>query len=314
MTTKQVTVFAPATVANLGSGYDVFGVAIHAPGDIVVAERTKEEGLTFSVQSKKKTVPSTTKNVAAHVATLLLEEVRPPFGVRMVLNKLMPVGSGLGSSAASSVASVVAVNELLPKQLKRRDLLRFAVEGERLASGSPHADNVAPSLLGGVCLIRSYNPLDVVQIPMKKSPVWVVVHPHVIVRTEEARNILPKQIPLRQAVHQWGNVSGLTVGLMDGDIKLIGKCVEDVIVEPVRSKLIPAFDEVKQAALESGATGCSISGSGPSMFAVAYSIKQAKEIGKAMSNEFRKVAGVKSEIYISITNVEGATMMKVQNG
>ncbi|MBI3194972.1 MAG: homoserine kinase, partial [Ignavibacteriae bacterium] len=164
------------------------------------------------------------------------------------------------------------------------------------------------------CLIRSYNPLDVVQIPMTKSPVWVVVHPHVIVRTEEARNILPKQIPLKQAIQQWGNVSGLTVGLMNGDVKLIGKCVEDVIVEPVRSKLIPAFAQVKETALTSGATGCSISGSGPSMFAVASSIKQAKEIGKAMSNEFRKVAGVKSEIYISITNVEGAKIMKVQNG
>jgi homoserine kinase len=311
MKEKQVQVFAPATIANLGSGYDVFGVAIHEPGDIVFAERTGEEGLAFSVQSKKKKVPSSTKNVAAHVASLLLEEVKVPFGVRMVLNKRMPVGSGLGSSAASSVAAIVAVNELLPNPLKRAELLRFAVEGERLASGSPHADNVAPSLLGGACLIRSYNPLDVVQIPLKKSPVWVVVHPHVIVRTEDARNILPKNIPLKQAVHQWGNVSGLTVGLMNGNVNLIGKCVEDVIVEPVRSKLIPAFDEVKRAALANGAIGCSISGSGPSVFAVATSIKQAKEIGKAMSDVFKKSAGVKSEVYVSLTNFEGAKVMKI---
>ncbi len=313
MKEKQIQVFAPATIANLGSGYDVFGVAIHQPGDVVVARRTKEKGLQFSVISNNKEVPLSKKNVAAHVASLMLDEFKPPFGIVMTLYKLMPIGSGLGSSAASSVAAIVALNELLPKPLKRTELLRFAVEGERLASGSPHADNVAPSLLGGACLIRSYSPLDVVQIPMKKSPVWVVVHPHVIVRTEEARNILPKKIPLKQAVHQWGNVSGLTVGLMTGDVKLIGKCVEDVIVEPVRSKLIPAFVQVKEAALKSGATGCSISGSGPSVFAVASSVKQANEIGKAMSGIFKKIAGVKSEIYISQTNFEGAKVLKVTN-
>ncbi len=314
MTKKRVTIFAPATIANLGSGYDILGVAIDKPGDTAIAQRTREPGLQFSLLTKHQDVPSSSrKNVAAHVASLMLEEFKPPFGIALTLNKLMPIGSGLGSSAASSVASVMAINELLPKKLPRRDLLRFAVEGERLASGSPHADNVAPSLLGGACIIRSYDPLDVVHIPAGKLPVWVVVHPHVIVRTEEARRLLPKSIPLRTAIRQWGNVGGMIAGLMNGDPALIGKCVEDHVAEPARSPLIPAFDFVKQTALDHGATGCSISGSGPSMFAVASSLAQAKTIGRAMKHAFEHYAGVDSEVYFSRANAEGASILQEDN-
>lgn len=310
MINKRVKVFAPATIANLGSGYDVIGVAIHKPGDIVVARRTREPGLHFSVKTKLKDVPSTGKNnVAAHVAKLMLEEFSPSFGIDMTLYKNMPIGSGLGSSAASSVAAAVALNELLPKPLARRDLLRFAVEGERMASGVPHADNAAPSLLGGVCLIRSYAPLDVISIPIKKSFSWVVVHPHVIVKTKDARNILPKQIPLKSAVRQWGNVGGLTIGLATGNVALAGKSMEDCIVEPVRSKLIPAFDAVKHGALSNGAAGCSLSGSGPSMFALCSSLTQARIIGQAMQEVFLKNAHVQSEMYVSSTNIVGASIL-----
>ena len=307
MTKKRSRVFAPASIANLGSGYDIFGVAIEKPGDIVEARRTLEPGVNFNLQTIQKDVPTTSKkNVAAHVASLMLEEFKPPFGIEMTLYKYMPIGSGLGSSAASSVAAVVAVNELLQKPLPRKELLRFAVEGERLASGSPHADNVAPSLLGGVCLIRSYTPFDVISIPVRKSFYWVVVHPHVIVQTKEARSILPKNIPLAIAVRQWGNVSGLTAGLMMGDVALAGKCMEDIIAEPVRAKLIPAFDEVKRVALANGAAGCSISGSGPSVYALTSSLKQARIIGKAMRDVFTNEAQTESEMYVSSTNLNGA--------
>lgn len=320
MRQKQVRAFAPATISNLGPGFDVLGLAIDHPGDYVVARRTREIGLTFSVRAGSVDVPKgVEENVAAHVANLMLQEFmptisragKPSFGVRMVLEKKMPIGSGLGSSAASSAAAVVAVNALLPKPMRKKDLLRFAVEGERKASGSPHADNVAPSLLGGLCLIRSYEPLEVVPVPISNTFVWVVVHPNIVVRTEDARRILPRDVPLRSAIRQWGNVSGLTVGLMKGNARLVGKCIEDVIVEPVRAALIPGFHEVKQAALNSGAYGCSISGSGPSMFAVADSHTMARKIGAAMASAFSRVAQAKCDIFISKVNMEGAKILAV---
>src|SRR5258706_5507883 len=213
MKPRSVRVYAPASISNLGPGFDVLGIAIDSPGDYATARRVPTPGVHFSLHTDQKGIPSSAaENVAAHVATLMLEEFKLPFGIDLLLEKKMPLGSGLGSSGASSVAAALAVNALLLKPLKRNDLLRFVVEGERKASGSPHADNVAPSLLGGACLIRSYDPLDIIQLPIRNSIVWVVVHPHVVVRTQEARDALPKSIPLKTATHQWGNVSGATPG------------------------------------------------------------------------------------------------------
>jgi homoserine kinase len=305
---KRVRVFAPATIANLGSGYDVLGIAIDKPGDVVVASRVKADGLSFQVKTARGGVHLGGKNVAEHVAQLTLDEFKPGFGIAMTLHKLMPIGSGLGSSAASSVASVVAVNALLPKPFARKELLRFAVEGERLATGSAHADNVAPCLLGGAQLIRSYNSLDIISLSVRNRMYWVVVHPHLVVRTEDARNVLPKEISMRSAVRQWGNVGGIVAGLARGDAKLVGKCTEDVVVEPHRAKLVVGFDEVKRAALEAGAFGCSFSGSGPSIFAVASSLESAKKISSAMQRMFRRVANVKSDAFVSKINMQGATI------
>jgi homoserine kinase len=310
MRAHSVRVYAPATISNLGPGFDILGLAIDRPGDFVTAGRTKEKGLSFSLRTDQRGIPSDPrKNVAAYMASLLMEELHPPFGIRMVLEKKMPLGSGLGSSAASSAAAIVAVNALMPKPLKKFALLRFVAEGERKAAGSPHADNAAPSLLGGLWLIRSYDPLDCISIPIRNSIVWVVVHPHLIVKTRSARLILPAEVPLRTAVRQWGNVSGLTAGLIAGNAGLVGKCVEDVIVEPARSRLIKGFDEVKRSAAGAGALGCSISGSGPSMFAVASSPKSAAKIGRAMASAFRRAAGVGSEVYISKVNMEGTRVI-----
>lgn len=311
-TGKAVRVFAPATIANLGSGFDVLGIAIDRPGDVVIARRTPGRGLDFSVRTAQPDVPTDARqNVAAHVARLMLDELRPRFGIHMTLHKQMPVASGLGSSAASSVASVVAVNALLNTPLPRRDLLRFAVEGERKASGSPHADNVAPSLLGGVCLIRSYHPLDVVSIHARNTIIWVVVHPHLIVRTHDARRIMPRHLPLEVAVRQWGNVGGLTAGLASGDAELVGRCTEDVVAELARANLVPGFHEVKQAALRAGAYGCTLSGSGPSMFAVASSRRSATAIAAAMTRAFARYARVPSDVYISRVNTHGARVQSL---
>ena len=307
MKLRSVKTYAPATISNLGPGFDTLGVAINSPGDIVVACRRSEPGLGFSVATKNAGVPlDAKKNVASFVASLLLSERHPSFGIEMILHKSMPVGSGLGSSAASSVAAAVAVNALLAKPLGKADLLPFILEGERLACGSAHADNAAPSLLGGGCLIRSYDPLDVVPFPVNPSLVWIVVHPDTEVLTKKARTILPDHIPLRSAIRQWGNVAGLVMGLSTGDWDLIRRCVEDVVAEPLRAQLIPGFYDVKKAALAAGALGCSISGSGPSIFAIASSIQKARVIGTAMAKTFQLVANIESNVHISRTNGIGA--------
>jgi homoserine kinase len=309
MPNRSARSFAPASISNLGPGFDVFGVALERPGDFASARRTKDRGLFFSVSGRRDDVPSdVSKNVAAYVSMLLLDEACPPFGVALNLTKMMPVGSGLGSSAASSVAALVAVNTILPKPLQRIDLLRFAAEGERLATGSPHADNVAPSLLGGMVIVRSTEPLDVISVSLNTKFRWVVVHPHVIVRTKEARAILPQDVPLARAVRQWGNASGLVAGLISGREDVVRRCMEDLIVEPVRSKLIPAFEEVRGAAHSAGALGCTISGSGPSMVAVVASEKVAQVVARTMRTAFRE-AGVESDAYISKTNVRGARIL-----
>ena len=306
MARKSVKVFAPATISNLGSGFDVLGIAINEPGDIVTASRTSKPGVSFTLKTKHLDVPSDRKNVAVYVADLMLDEFKPAFGVALTLYKRMPVGSGLGSSAASSVAAVAAINELLPRPFPKRDLLRFSVEGERFVTGAGHADNVAPSLLGGAQLIRSYDPLDIVSLSVRNEIFWVVVCPQLVVRTHDARDALPKEVSFGSAIRQWGNLGGLVAGLARGDANLVGKCTEDVLVEPYRAKLVPAFPEVKQAALAAGAHGCTLSGSGPSMFAVASSTRSARKIALAMRRTFATVAQVQSEVFISDINMRGA--------
>ena len=310
MIPNHVKVYAPATLANLGPGFDVLGIALDKPGDYIIAHKKEETGLTFSLQTTANTLPANFKNVAAHVANLMLEELRPAFGVSLILQKKMPVGSGLGSSGASSAAAAFAINALLPEPLDKKDLVRFAAEGEMLASGSPHAYNVAPSLLGGACLIRSYKPLDIIQLPIQNNLFWIVAHPHIEVETQNARSILPQMISLSQAVQQWGNVGGLVTGLIQGDSALVGRSLLDGIVEPVRSALIPGFGAVKSAALSAGALGFSISGSGPSVFAVATELAIAKRIGQAMQETFITAAKLKSDIYISPINMEGAKIVE----
>lgn len=312
MNPRRVTSFAPATIANLGPGFDILGLAIHAPGDQVTAVRRKEPGLSFSLVTDNHDVPpDLSRNVAAHVAQLMMDEIKPPFGVELTLHKKMPVGSGLGSSAASGVAAVVAVNALLSAPLKKTDLLRFAVEGERFTSGAPHADNVAPSLLGGVQLIRSYDPLEVLRVPVRNRMFWVVVHPHVVVQTRRARAILPESVPLRTTIRQSGHLAGLLVGLNRGNAGIVGRCATDEIIEPVRKNLIPGFSDVRDAALKAGATGCTISGSGPSLFAVAGSESSAAKIAMAMKKAFLSSAGVASESYVSHVNMVGARIVRV---
>ncbi|MCS6834152.1 MAG: homoserine kinase, partial [Flammeovirgaceae bacterium] len=229
-------------------------------------------------------------------------------GVEIILHKKMPLGSGLGSSAASAVASAFAINELFGCPLRREELLPFAMRGEEVACGAAHADNVAPSLLGGFVLIRSYQPLDVIKLRTPEELYCALIHPQIEVRTKDAREILKKQIPLPDAITQWGNVGGLVAGLLMQDYALIGRSLQDVIVEPARAILIPAFYEVKKVAWQAGALGTSISGSGPSIFSLCQGRETAERVAKEKKEAFRNV-GIESEVYVSKVNEIGPIIL-----
>ena len=308
---KSIRVFAPATVANVACGFDIFGFAVASPGDEVTLTLTDTPGVRITdITGDEGRLPREAHRNTAGIAiqTFLKHIGRTDLGVDVVLHKQMPLGSGLGSSAASAVAGVYAINELLDRPLATIDLLPFAMEGERLACGSAHADNVAPSLLGGVVVIRSYAPLDVVRIDTPASLVCTIVHPDIEVNTKDARFILKNEVSLKNTITQMGNVAGLIAGLMTPDYNLISRSLVDVIIEPVRSILIPEFNEAKKAAIDTGALGCSISGSGPSMFALSRDVETAERVGAAMQQAFLAV-GILSEAYVSEINQQGPRVL-----
>jgi len=307
---EEIRAYAPATVANVACGFDILGFAVEEPGDEVILRRKATPGVTIGkITGDDGRLPlDPTLNTAGVSVLALLEHLRAEQGIEIELHKHMPLGSGLGSSAASSVASVFAANALLGNPLQKIDLLPFALEGERVACGSAHADNAAPALLGGFVLIRSYAPLDVIHIPTPPDLYCTLIHPNIEIRTEDARKILKKTIRFHDAIVQWGNIAGLIAGLMQEDYALIGRSMQDVIIEPIRSILIPQFQEIKAAALEAGALGCSISGSGPSMFALSTSAAIAADTGKAMQQGFDRI-GVNSEVYLSKINKTGPKIL-----
>ncbi len=274
---ELVRVFAPATVANVACGFDILGFAVDRPGDEIVVKLSAFSGVRITkIEGDGRKLPVEAKNNTAAVPILaLLKHLKSEQGMEIELYKKMPLNSGLGSSAASSVAGVVAANYLLGELLSREQLLPFALKGEKKACGVAHADNAAPSLLSGFVLIRSYQPLDVIKIEAPPELYCTIFHPHLEIRIEDARKILKQNISLKEAIVQWGNIAGLITGLLKADYDLIGRSMLDVIIEPVRSILIPGFFKIKQAVIEAGALGCSISGSGPSMFALSRSDKKA---------------------------------------
>lgn len=297
---KEVRVFAPASVANVTCGFDVMGFALEKPGDEIVARLSGGKGVEIiKVTGEEGVLPAIAReNTAGVAAQELLNHLGLETGIELEIHKKMPLGSGMGSSAASAVGAAVAVNQLLGEPLERKELLGFAAEGERIACGTAHLDNVAPSLLGGFVFIRSQEPPDVIELECPVELHATVVHPKIEIRTEDTRKILRRQVPLGKAVTQWGNVGGLVAGLLKGNYDLIARSLEDVIVEPIRSVLIPGFDEVKQAALQAGALGCGISGSGPSIFALSKDEETAGKVAKSMKREFDAL-GLDNDIYLS---------------
>jgi len=304
---EQISVYAPATVANVACGFDIFGFAVDRPGDEVILTKKDSPGIIITeITGDEGRLPlEVNKNTAGIAIQKYLEHIgRSDQGFKLALHKDMPLGSGLGSSAASAVAGVFAANELMGRPLSQKDLLPFAMEGERVACGSAHADNVGPSLLGGFVIIRSYDPLDIIQVNVPDDLFATIVHPQVEVNTKDARSILEREIQLSKTIQQMGNVAGLVAGLLLPDFDLIGRSLEDVIIEPIRSILIPQFNEVKVAALQAGALGCSISGSGPSLFALSKGRETAEKVAVAMSAAFKE-AEIESEAYVSGINQRG---------
>jgi homoserine kinase len=307
---KTIHAFAPATVANVSCGFDVFGFAVERPGDDVILTLTDKPAVRMTkIEGDGGRLPMEAEKNTAGVAVLaFLKAIQSNQGVDIVLKKNLPLGSGMGSSAASSVAALVGINHLFDEPFAKKDLLPFAMEAERIACGSAHADNVAPSLLGGFVLIRGYDPLDVVHIPTPDNLYCTLIHPHLELNTHDSRQVLRLNITLKDAVIQWGNIAGLVAGLMKPDFGLISRSLRDVIAEPVRSVLIPGFDTIKKKALECGALGSGISGSGPTIFALSTDATVAANIGKVIAAEFETFK-LNSEIFVSKINPQGASVL-----
>jgi len=308
MSKPGIKVFAPATVANVAVGFDILGFAIDKPGDEIIVRKGKQPGLIITeIQGAEgKLSTDIMKNTAGFAAFKLLEalgETKRP--IEMEIHKKMPFGSGLGSSAASAVAGVFAVNELLKTGLSKQDILSYAVAGEQIADGAWHADNVAPSLLGGMILIRDSETLDFKKLHIPEGLFAVVIYPHIQVLTKDSRQLLTETVNFKKVVTQTGNLGAFVAGMFTSDFGLIKRSLQDVLVEPQRAHLIPMFYEMKEAALNAGALGFSISGAGPSMFALCDNNLTAENI-IIEAQKIYKTSKIKIDTYLSKINHEGA--------
>lgn len=305
---KRVTVKCPGTVANLVCGFDVLGLALEEPADILELQLIDEPVVRITNRDAYNLPTQPEKNVAGVVLLSIMQHCNNAFGFEVAIEKRIKPGSGIGSSAASAAGAAVAANYLLNNQFTKEELVQFAMNGEKLASGVKHADNIAPGIYGGVTLIRSIHPLDIISIDAPALFV-TVVHPQIEVRTSDARQILKQQVQLKDAIRQWGNVAGLVAGFMKGDYDLIGRSLEDVIIEPVRSILIPGFDAVKNGCKEAGALGGGISGSGPSIFMLSKDAATANKVAAVMQNIYQQI-GIDHHVYVTAINKSGVTIVK----
>ena len=302
-----IKVHSPATVANLVCGFDILGLALNKPYDIMELQLLDEPKVVIHNRDEFNLPTEPERNVAGVVLLAALEKAGGHCGFEVTIEKHIMPGSGIGSSAASAAGAAVAANKLLGNIFSTDEVVQLAMNGEKLASGVKHADNIAPCIMGGVSLIRSIYPLDIISIPSPELFV-TVVHPQIEVRTSDARQILRQQVLLKDAIRQWGNIAGLVTGFLKGDLELIGRSLEDVIIEPVRSILIPGFDEVKRGCKEAGALGGGISGSGPSVFMLSKDEKTALEVEKVMQAVYERI-GIDYHTYVTTINREGVKVI-----
>jgi homoserine kinase len=304
---KTITIHSPATVANLVCGFDILGLALSEPFDVMKLTLLEEPKVVILNKDEFNLPTEPEKNVAGVVLLSIMEKLNNGKGFEIEIKKNIKPGSGIGSSAASAAGAAVAANHLLGNIYTTDEIVQFAMNGEKLASGVKHADNIAPCVLGGVSLIRSIHPLDIIAIPSPDLYVSVV-HPQIEVRTSDARQILRKQVSLKDAIRQWGNIAGLVAGFLKNDHALIGRSLEDVIIEPIRSILIPGFDELKTKCKEAGALGGGISGSGPSVFMLSETREIAIATEQVMKGVYNKL-GISHNTYVTTINKKGVEVV-----
>lgn len=305
---NEIKIFCPATIANISCGFDVLGLCLETVGDEMIIRKSDVKGIKITKIVGEELPLETSKNVAGVAALALLDAIDYKFGFEIEIYKNIKPGSGIGSSAASAAGAVFGINELLGKPFIRKELVEFAMKGEAIASGSEHADNVAPAILGGITLVRSSAPLDIIKIESPSELYATVIHPQIELKTSEMRKVLQPMIPLKSAILQWGNLGGLIAGFYTSDYELIGRSLHDEIVEPLRGPFIPKFDAIKKTALENGALGSGISGSGPSIFALSKGIETANRIAKAMFVVYEDM-NMPFEIHVSKVNPEGVKII-----
>lgn len=305
---REIKIFSPATVANISCGFDILGLCLDTVGDEMVVREVAEKGVKIT-HIIGQNLPFETKNNVAGVAALaLLDNIETTVGFEIEIYKNIKPGSGIGSSAASAAGAVFAINELLGKPFSAEELILFAMQGEKLASGSAHADNVSPALLGGFTLVRSYEPLEVLKIDTPTELYVTIIHPQIELKTSVSRAVLKNQVPLNKMVKQMGNFGGLISGLYTSNYDLISRSLHDEIIEPNRSVLIPKFNQVKMSALDAGALGAGISGSGPSIFALCRGKNIATKVGRVMSEIYDKT-DIEYDIHVSKINQQGIKIL-----
>ena len=300
----HINIFAPASVANVSCGFDVLGFCLDTIGDIMKVSKTKTKGISVGTLKGQKIPIDPLKNVACVAANALLNDFPTNGGFQIDIEKKIKPGSGIGSSAASAAGAVFAINELLGKPYSRSQLVKFAMVGESLASGDAHADNLAPVLLGGFTLVRSNKTLDIIKLPSPKDLIATIIHPKIELKTIHSRAILKSEIPLTKAVEQWGNLGAFVSALYTNDYELLSRSMKDKVIEPARAILIPKFEEIKESAIEAGALGSGISGSGPSVYALSKGEKTAKKVGQFMKTYYDEI-GLDYEVHYSSINNEG---------
>lgn len=309
----SATAFAPATVSNVGCGFDVLGFALDHPGDEVTARFLSGSAhgiLIESIEGDNGRLPrDAARNTAGVAALALLTKLGERRGVGLSIRKGLPLSSGLGGSAASAAAAVVAVDALIGARSTAETLIACALEGERLGAGSAHADNIAPCLCGGFVLVRRPNPPDILRLPVPPGLMAVVVHPDLEIETARARDMLGTTVPLSDAVKQWANMGALVDGLHRADFALISRALEDSIAEPRRAPLVPGLAVIKRAAVEAGALGCSLSGSGPSLFALCVGADNATVVAAAMTDAVKAQIGGEPRTYVSPIAQAGARVL-----
>ena len=308
MKKSEIKLFSPATVANVACGFDVLGLCLDTIGDEMVVRKVDEKGVRITKIEGFKLPFETELNVAGVSALAMYQELQPDCGFEIEIKKNIKPGSGIGSSAASAVGSVYGINALLGSPLNKTQLTQFAIKGEALASGSEHADNIAPALFGGFTLVKSVNPLEILQIPSPDNLYVTIIHPQIEIKTAISRAILPKNVPLEDAINQWANVGSFIHSLHTSDYPLMQRSLHDVIIEPHRSKLIPHYNEVKQQTLKVGALGTNISGSGPSIFSLCKGIENANKVRDVMRNIYSNT-GIEFDVHVSKINTQGVKIL-----